>query len=154
MSGTPMERGLHEILIFISLALVGLADKDGISNWDELVGEPDKDGFVQYGTVDEVYLSINKKPDRGTCGKVIINGLVMAKNWSSIITRARNGVDSVCDLDEFKKLMSVGVKITSRFMLRRTLMTQDLWGRKISGIKGDFATFFRLCRDLDFRTII
>jgi hypothetical protein len=32
MSGTPMERGLYEILIFITLALVRLADSDGISN--------------------------------------------------------------------------------------------------------------------------
>jgi hypothetical protein len=33
-------------------------------------------------------------------------------------------------------------------------MTQDPWGRKISGIKGDFATFFRPCRDTDFHAII
>jgi hypothetical protein len=110
MSGTPMERGLHEILIFNTLAYVGLADKDGISNWDEPVGEPDKDGFVQYRTVDEVYLSINKNPDPGTRGKATINGLVMAKSWSSIMGRAKSSVDSVCDSDEFKKLVSVGAQ--------------------------------------------
>ncbi|KAH6446749.1 hypothetical protein HBI59_091030 [Parastagonospora nodorum] len=70
LSGTPMEQGLNEILIFVSLALIGLQNRKG------------------------------------------------------------------------------------RFMLKRTLKTRDLWGKPISGIKGDFLPYFQSCLCPDFLSTV
>jgi hypothetical protein len=82
LSGTPMEKGLHEILIFISMALVGLEDKNGISNWDVPVGARHPvHGTIKYGTVNKVYKSINKPVAPKGRSKATLNGLTMAKAW-------------------------------------------------------------------------
>ncbi|KAH5730221.1 hypothetical protein HBI17_221290 [Parastagonospora nodorum] len=76
LSGTPMEQGLNEILIFVLLALIAL------------------------------------------------NSLAMAKQWRNIIANIKH------DASEHES--------SYEFMLKRTLKTRDLWGKLISGIKGDF----------------
>jgi hypothetical protein len=67
-----------------------------------------------------------------------------------MITKAKDGVENVSRSEEYNNLMQTGAKIASRFMLRRTLVARDPWGDRISGIKGDFLTFFRPCRVTDF----
>ena len=59
----------------------------------------------------------------------------MARDWANTISRARYGVDHVTESNEYKELMDTGEKVAARFMLRRTLVTQDPWGAKISRIK-------------------
>ncbi|KAH6514819.1 hypothetical protein HBI07_252150 [Parastagonospora nodorum] len=46
---------------------------------------------------------------------------------------------------EYKELISQGAAVAQRFMLKRTLKTRDLWGKLISGIKGDFLPYFQSC---------
>jgi hypothetical protein len=154
LSGTPMEKGLHEILIFVSLALVGLEDSDGISNWYQASKKRDENGYAAFNIVDKVYKSITDiVPAQGRRAEMIA-GMNMAKSWKKIISRAKEGVESVTKSNEYEQLMKVGAPISARFMLRRTLLTLDPWGQKISGIKGDFLTFFRPCRFPDFDSTV
>ncbi|KAH5425790.1 hypothetical protein HBI46_038820 [Parastagonospora nodorum] len=92
LSGTPIEQGLNEILIFVSLALIAL------------------------------------------------NGLAMAKQWRNIIANVKH------DASEHES--------SHEFMLKRTLKTRDLWGKPISGIKGDFLPYFQSCLCLDFLSTV
>ena len=154
LSGTPMEKGMHEILIFVSLALVGLEASDGISNWYEPYGKPDANDCYNYRIQDEVYTSIAKNTTSQNRGKKMIAGLAMARRWANVISKAKDGIENVTKSEEYKELMEIGIKISARFMLRRTLVTQDPWGKKISGIKGDFLTWFRPCALDDYESLV
>ncbi|KAH6481135.1 hypothetical protein HBI55_249360 [Parastagonospora nodorum] len=100
LSGTPIEQGLNEILIFVSLALIGLQNRKGVSNWFNATNKRD---------------SVTSDP---------LNGLAMAKQWRNMIANVKY------DASEHES--------SYEFMLKRTLKTRDLWGKLISGIKGDF----------------
>ncbi|KAH5707851.1 hypothetical protein HBI18_246780 [Parastagonospora nodorum] len=66
-----------------------------------------------------------------------LNGLAMAKQWRNMIANVKH------DASEHES--------SHEFMLKRTLKTRDLWGKLISGIKGDFLTVQNAeqqCRDI------
>ncbi|KAH6417836.1 hypothetical protein HBI59_249530 [Parastagonospora nodorum] len=85
------------ILIFVSLALIGLQNRKGVSNWFNATDKRDSvTGDRIYKIEDAVY----------------------------------------------------------RFMLKRTLKTRDLWGKLISGIKGDFLPYFQSCLCPDFLSTV
>jgi len=149
-----MEKGLHEILIFNSLALVGLENSNGVSNLFEQVGKGHIEGLADYGLVDEMYKSIAKYLPAQSRRKATTGGLSMAKSWANTISKAKDGVEEVTKSDEYDKLMSIRAKISSRFTLRRTLVTRDHWGEKMFGIEGNFLRFFKSCRNNGFATIV
>ncbi|KAH5201798.1 hypothetical protein HBH77_127190 [Parastagonospora nodorum] len=113
LSGTPMEQGLNEILIFVSLALIGLQNRKGVSNWFNATDKRDSvTGDRIYKMEDAVYRSIAETPSHRTSA------------------------------------------VAQRFMLKRTLKTRDLWGKLISGIKGDFLPYFQSCPCPDFLSTV
>ncbi|KAH3939681.1 hypothetical protein HBH98_182760 [Parastagonospora nodorum] len=156
LSGTPMEQGLNEILIFVSLALIGLQDEKGISNWlepskalDKVTDEP------IYKFKDKVYESIAKTSSRQPRSTALdLNGIAMAKQWRRMIANVKHEANDLEVTKEYKDLIAVGAEVAQRFMLKRTLKTRDPWSKPISGIKGDFLTFFQGCKSKDFlRTV-
>jgi hypothetical protein len=154
LSGTPMERGLHEILIFVTLALRGLSDEDYVSNWHIPTGE--QDGYTLYGLEPGVFASIaDKVPGKkGKGNSADCNGMVMATKWSTLLNKAKAGSQNIFKSDEYVNLMHHGIPICECFMLRRTLKTRDPWGRRISGISGEFKTVFRPCPSLALRSTV
>ncbi|KAH5266817.1 hypothetical protein HBI72_078820 [Parastagonospora nodorum] len=118
LSGTPIEQGLNEILIFVSLALISLQNRKGVSNW---FNATDKRDSV---TGDRIY----KMED--------------ARN---IIANVKHDASEHESSYEYKELISQGAAVAQRFMLKRILKTRDLWGKLISGIKGDFLPYFQSC---------
>ncbi|KAH5133895.1 hypothetical protein HBH70_143300 [Parastagonospora nodorum] len=75
-----------------------------------------------------------------------LEGIIMAKKGVSNWFNATDKRDSVTG-DRIYKMEDA----VYRFMLKRTLKTRDLWGKLISGIKGDFLTVQNAeqqCRDI------
>ncbi|KAH6078941.1 hypothetical protein HBI65_220970 [Parastagonospora nodorum] len=83
-------------------------------------------------------------------------GIIMAKKGVSNWFNATDKRDSVTG-DRIYKMEDVVYwsiaeilshrtsAVAQRFMLKRTLKTRDLWGKLISGIKGDFLPYFQSC---------
>ncbi|KAH5245149.1 hypothetical protein HBI72_183300 [Parastagonospora nodorum] len=89
--------GYVTILIFVLLALIGLQNRKGVSNWFNATDKRDSvTGDRIYKMEDVVYWLI-----------------------AEILSHRTSAV-------------------AQRFMLKRILKTRDLWGKLISGIKGDF----------------
>ncbi|KAH5992023.1 hypothetical protein HBI84_161470 [Parastagonospora nodorum] len=105
--------GYVTILIFVSLALISLQNRKGVSNW------------------------FNATDKRDSVTGDSLNGLAMAKQWRNMIANVKH------DASEHES--------SYEFMLKRILKTRDLWGKLISGIKGDFLTVQNAeqqCRDI------
>ncbi|EAT90559.2 hypothetical protein SNOG_02347 [Parastagonospora nodorum SN15] len=66
LSGTPMEQGLNEILIFVSLALIGLQNRKGVSNWFNATDKRDSvTGDRIYKMEDAVYRTLKTRDPWG-----------------------------------------------------------------------------------------
>ncbi|KAH6025708.1 hypothetical protein HBI54_243630 [Parastagonospora nodorum] len=73
LSGTPMEQGLNKILIFVSLALISLQNRKGVSNWFNATDKRDSvTGDRIYKMEDAVYY------------------LAIAKQWRNIIANVKH----------------------------------------------------------------
>ncbi|KAH4153780.1 hypothetical protein HBH43_224000 [Parastagonospora nodorum] len=127
LSGTPIEQGLNEILIFVSLALISLQNR---KERDSVTGDR------IYKMEDAVYRSIAETLSHRTRQNTALNGLAMAKQWRNMIANVKH------DASEHES--------SHEFMLKRTLKTRNLWGKLISGIKGDFLPYFQSCLCSDF----
>ncbi|KAH5298033.1 hypothetical protein HBI50_219310 [Parastagonospora nodorum] len=131
LSGTPIEQGLNEILIFMSLALISLQNRKG------------RDSVTSnriYKIEDAVYRSIAETLSYRTCQNTALNSLAIAKQWRNIIANVKH------DASEHES--------SHEFMLKRTLKTRNPWGKLISGIKGDFLPYFQSCLCLDFLSTV
>ncbi|QRC99725.1 hypothetical protein JI435_413850 [Parastagonospora nodorum SN15] len=155
LSGTPMEQGLNEILIFVSLALIGLQNRKGVSNWFNATDKRDSvTGDRIYKMEDAVYRSIAETPSHRTRQNTALNGLAMAKQWRNMIANVKHDASEHESSHEYKELISQGAAVAQRFMLKRTLKTRDPWGKPISGIKGDFLPYFQSCPCPDFLSTV
>ncbi|KAJ6192024.1 hypothetical protein J3E72DRAFT_204882 [Bipolaris maydis] len=146
LSGTPMENGLSEILIFITKALRGM------NNWNKSITPSSiKNSEGQWKRSE--YEEIGKMVDSRT-GKVC-NGELMARNWKRISERAKKQeFEELMKTDTYNTLIKVGADIISTFMLRRTLETRDPWGKRISRLPGSFEPKIRPCRNPNWANII
>jgi hypothetical protein len=147
MSGTPLETGLAETLVFITLALNGLVDPaTGMSNWSEAEIDPNT-GKRSHVVKKDIYFDVSTK-----------NGMEQAKLWMKMAknstSQAKGGVTSVLGSAEYKDAVVLGTKILKHFMIRRTLKTRNPWGEKISAIKGTFKTLYRPLVHPDWTTTV
>ncbi|KAH4169572.1 hypothetical protein HBH43_107630 [Parastagonospora nodorum] len=99
LSGTPIEQGLNEILIFVSLALIGLQNRKGVSNWFNATDKRD---------------SVT-----GDC-------IYKIEDARNIIANIKHDASEHESSHEYKELISQGAAVAQRFMLKRTLKTRDL----------------------------
>ncbi|KAH5528836.1 hypothetical protein HBI29_007990 [Parastagonospora nodorum] len=99
LSRTPIEQGLNEILIFVSLALISLQNRKGVSNW---FNATDKRDSV---TSDRIY---------------------KIEDARNIIANVKHDASEHESSYEYKELISQGAVVAQRFMLKRTLKTRDL----------------------------
>ncbi|KAJ4368093.1 hypothetical protein N0V83_006448 [Neocucurbitaria cava] len=137
LSGTPLERGLQECLIFISLALHGLL------NWN---GPPSKDKQgKEVSTFKNPVFSAIATLAKGKNAR--IGGLELANRWKKLTDHAKAGAEKVLASQEYKDLIAESTPIIETFMLRRTWETLDPWGNRLSAIKGVFNTYYRPCHD-------
>ncbi|KAH6112932.1 hypothetical protein HBI69_134570 [Parastagonospora nodorum] len=115
LSGTPMEQGLNEILIFVSLALISLQNRKGVSNWFNATDKRDSvTGDRIYKIEDAVYWLIAETLSYRTCQNTALNSLAIAKQYEHESSH------------KYKELISQGAAVAQRFMLKRTLKTRDL----------------------------
>jgi hypothetical protein len=155
ISGTPLEHGLREVLIFVTKALRGLDDGTGLSNWcarHETMG-----GKGKLTWVDDLYDDIASRPappgkptvdTRGKRIKYEPLGLQMAKIWKKLGSSVKGeGYKHIDGTEQYTKLVEVGSRICAAFMLRRTLETNDPWGKRISALPGLFHVVIRPCKD-------
>ncbi|KAH5541522.1 hypothetical protein HBI25_250230 [Parastagonospora nodorum] len=145
LSGTPIEQGLNEILIFVSLALISLQNR---KERDSVTGDR------IYKIEDAVYRSIAETPSHRTRQNTALNSLAMAKQWRNMIANVKHDASEHESSHEYKELISQGAAVAQRFMLKRTLKTRDPWGKPISGIKGDFLPYFQSCPCPDFLSTV
>ncbi|KAH4030245.1 hypothetical protein HBI09_126850 [Parastagonospora nodorum] len=104
LSGTPIEQGLNEILIFMSLALISLQNRKGR---DSVTGDR------IYKIEDAVYRSIAETLSHRTRQNTALNSLAIAKQYEHESSH------------KYKELISQGAAVAQRFMLKRTLKTRD-----------------------------
>ncbi|KAH6333610.1 hypothetical protein HBI37_170910 [Parastagonospora nodorum] len=91
LSGTPIEQGLNEILIFVSLALISLQNKKGVSNWFNATDKRDSvTGDRIYKMEDTVYWLIAETLSHRTRQNTALNSLAMAKQWRNIIANVKH----------------------------------------------------------------
>ncbi|KAH5703316.1 hypothetical protein HBI44_022590 [Parastagonospora nodorum] len=115
--------------------------KKGVSNWFNATDKRDSvTGDRIYKMEDAVYRSIAETLSYRTRQNTALNGLAMAKQWRNMIANVKY------DASEHES--------SHEFMLKRTLKTRDLWGKPISGIKGDFLPYFQSCLCPDFLSTV
>ncbi|KAH6101966.1 hypothetical protein HBI64_253920 [Parastagonospora nodorum] len=155
LSGTPIEQGLNEILIFVSLALISLQNRKGVSNWFNATDKRDSVTSNRiYKIEDAVYRSIAETPSHRTRQNTALNSLAIAKQWRNMIANVKHDASEHESSHKYKELISQGAAVAQRFILKRTLKTRDPWGKPISGIKGDFLPYFQSCPCPDFLSTV
>lgn len=142
LSGTPMENGISEMLIFVTKALRGL------KNWETTKD----DGFVETTIWKQrIFKAIGEQ----TAEKAGIGGIAMSKAWTACSKKAARGsLQDTLDSEGYKKLVDVGANIAATFLFRRTYETTDPWGRRLSSIPAEFEVVLRPCQNDAYNTII
>ncbi|KAH4042445.1 hypothetical protein HBH49_250390 [Parastagonospora nodorum] len=83
-------------------------------------------------------------------GSYVEKRAILLSSYRNIIANVKHDASEHELSYKYKELISQGAAVAQRFMLKRTLKTRDLWGKLISGIKGDFLPYFQSCLCLDF----
>ncbi|EMD86701.1 hypothetical protein COCC4DRAFT_143603 [Bipolaris maydis ATCC 48331] len=141
ISGTPMENGLREMLIFITLALRGVENDHGVSNWKKQIKQ---NGDLELVSKNYVYDLIEKTVTANS--KQYLNGIHMSNRWRKISEKAaKTNAEEAMKVDDYNQLLDDGAQVISHFMLRRTLQTRDPWGKSITILPGMFEVKVRPC---------